>query len=937
MLPTREAPSEFQALADATPALIWVDAADRGRTLVNRAWLEFTGAGPRDDLGGGWRARVHPGDAERCAAVRTAAIAAGEPFELEYRLRRADGRYRWVLDRGAPLGDGTYVGGCLDIDDRHRERERRHLINAVGAAMDTETSVAARRDVFVRTLVDEGFVDLARLVDMADTPRTVAVAATRPEDADVLWGLDPPRRLDQSLIGAGGAQLITVDDAYLAGIAGGERQRAARAALGAHTSVAVPLRARGRMVGLLVTGRVGDSPRLEEDDAALLGEVAQRAAIALDNADLLATERATTRRLELLQQATAALSAAPSPRAVARAAVHQLRELLGTDAVAVWQRRDDDLMLLASAGFRTATEWARLPIALRTPFTDTARDGEPRFITSPDEGRRGYPETWPDVPGYPRLLMLPLRVARERLGAVAVGLPPGELAADDRAVALAIADQCAHALQRAGLLAAESLARRTAEGLADVVSALSGASTPAQVAAVITRHALALGASEAVVVLRAGDQVEVLAGPHSRARVPRDHPLVKAMDSGQPLWLGRSVDDGLPSDAVVPLLLDGHAIGAIGLAFAPSAPRMGPSQRAIIRTVAGQCAQALDRARLHAVEHEVAEVLQRSLLPRELPRLARLAVASRYLAGSADTQAGGDWYDLIPVDDHRVAVAVGDVVGHGPAAAAVMGQLRSALDVLPARRARPRRRAGTPRPVRRPHPGRAGQHLRLRHARLAVRRAALRPRRAPRPYCSSGRTAPATPRRAAGTVLAVVGRPPFAEGSATITPGTSVLLYTDGLVERRDEIVDEGLARLAAAAERHRAADPEVLADRVVEDVLGGTGPPDDVALVVVRLVPAPLAVTLPAVPASLRALRRAITAWATAAGLPDAAVDDLQLAAGEAAANAAEHAYPDTPGHVRRRRCGGRRPARSRCGCATAAGGGPPRPIPASGAAACR
>src|SRR6185503_20257381 len=112
------------------------------------------------------------------------------------------------------------------IDDRHRERERRQLINAVGGAMDTETSVAARRDVFVRTLVDEGFVDLARLVDMVGTPRTVAVAATRPEDADVLWGLDPPRSLDQSLIGAGGAQLITVDDAYLAGIAGAERRSA---------------------------------------------------------------------------------------------------------------------------------------------------------------------------------------------------------------------------------------------------------------------------------------------------------------------------------------------------------------------------------------------------------------------------------------------------------------------------------------------------------------------------------------------------------------------------------------------------------------------------------------------------------------------------------------------------------------------------------------
>ena len=149
----------------------------------------------------------------------------------------------------------------------------------------------------------------------------------------------------------------------------------------------------------------------------------------------------------------------------------------------------------------------------------------------------------------------------------------------------------------------------------------------------------------------------------------------------------------------------------------------------------------------------------------------------------------------------------------------------------------------------------------------------------------------------AGTVLAVVGRPSFVEGSATIAEGTSVLLYTDGLVERRDEVVDEGLARLAAAAERHRNADPDTLADGVVADMLGQADPTDDVALVVVRLVPAPLTVTLPAVPASLRPLRRAVTAWATAAGLPDAAVDDLQLGVGEAAANAAEHAYPDTEG----------------------------------------
>ena len=86
LLPTRDAPPGFQALADATPALIWVDAAAKGRALVNRAWREFTGAGPGDDLGDGWRTRVHPDDVERCTAVRAAAMESGKPFELVVEL-----------------------------------------------------------------------------------------------------------------------------------------------------------------------------------------------------------------------------------------------------------------------------------------------------------------------------------------------------------------------------------------------------------------------------------------------------------------------------------------------------------------------------------------------------------------------------------------------------------------------------------------------------------------------------------------------------------------------------------------------------------------------------------------------------------------------------------------------------------------------------------
>ena len=101
--------------------------------------------------------------------------------------------------------------------------------------------------------------------------------------------------------------------------------------------------------------------------------------------------------------------------------------------------------------------------------------------------------------------------------------------------------------------------------------------------------------------------------------------------------------------------------------------------QAIGRDVTARRQAEVERDRLFRVEHEVAETLQRSLLPRAAPALARLSTATRYLPASTEAQAGGDWYDLMAIGETTVALAVGDVVGHGPRAAAVMGQLRSAL------------------------------------------------------------------------------------------------------------------------------------------------------------------------------------------------------------------------------------------------------------------
>jgi anti-anti-sigma factor len=301
----------------------------------------------------------------------------------------------------------------------------------------------------------------------------------------------------------------------------------------------------------------------------------------------------------------------------------------------------------------------------------------------------------------------------------------------------------------------------------------------------------------------------------------------------------------LSVQVALPLALAGGAIGAIGLRFGTGDPALSADRRAAMLTVAGQCAQALDRARLRQAEREVAEVLQRSLLPRELPTLERLTTAARYLPGARGAQAGGDWYELMQIDDTRVALAVGDVVGYGGKAAAVMGQLRSAL---------------------------AGYLLDGHSPAAALERLDRFARRVDGAlgstctcltldwsdgalcYASAGHLPtlliePDGPRfldEAGGTVLGVVNRPPYREAGTYLTPGTSVLMYTDGLVERREESLPVGLERLAGAAADLGPLAPDPLLTRLLSRMLPGATQTDDVAVLAVRLLPEP-AVPAPA------------------------------------------------------------------------------------------
>lgn len=121
--------SEYVALVEQAPIMIWRADLSMGCDYFNERWLEFTGRTLEQERGNGWAEGVHPEDLPRCLQIYTSSFGARQPFEMEYRLRRRDGAWRWILDRGVPSFDGAgrfagFIGSCIDVTARvEAERE----------------------------------------------------------------------------------------------------------------------------------------------------------------------------------------------------------------------------------------------------------------------------------------------------------------------------------------------------------------------------------------------------------------------------------------------------------------------------------------------------------------------------------------------------------------------------------------------------------------------------------------------------------------------------------------------------------------------------------------------------------------------------------------------------------------------------------------------
>ncbi|MFE3788693.1 SpoIIE family protein phosphatase [Streptomyces goshikiensis] len=293
------------------------------------------------------------------------------------------------------------------------------------------------------------------------------------------------------------------------------------------------------------------------------------------------------------------------------------------------------------------------------------------------------------------------------------------------------------------------------------------------------------------------------------------------------------IEDGMAAWAFLPLIASNRPVGCLVLAY--SHPHtFAPGERAVLTSIAGLIAQALDRARLYDTTHQLAHSLQTGLLPRVLPRIPRFEVTARYLPAARGLDIGGDFYDLIRIDDTTVAAAIGDVQGHNVSAAALMGQVRTAVHASAG--ASPAEvLARTNRLLTDLEPGLFTSCLYV-HIDLAARHAQLASAGHPPPLLRHARGTAEILGLPPGLLLGIDPEASYTAVDVPFAPGSLLALYTDGLVEVPGGDIEEAIgevgALITAAPERRPLGD---LADELIAHSGRGAPRTDDIALLLLR------------------------------------------------------------------------------------------------------
>ncbi|MEV5312420.1 MULTISPECIES: SpoIIE family protein phosphatase [unclassified Streptomyces] len=397
----------------------------------------------------------------------------------------------------------------------------------------------------------------------------------------------------------------------------------------------------------------------------------------------------------------------------------------------------------------------------------------------------------------------------------------------------------------------------TASELADVaVPELADVAAVDLLEAVVEGRPSSLGPAEAAVIralaVRAEGSPEALTAadpPGQVARYGPDRLVTECVRTGRPVLVPHVKDDDLPRIArspeaavllgragvhsylAVPLIARGEVLGALDLKRTGNPLPFGEDDLLLARELAARAAVQIDNARWYQNARDTALTLQRSLLPSHPPVTGGLEVASRYQPAGATIEVGGDWFDVIPLDNGKTALVVGDVMGSGINAAATMGRLRTATNTLASLDL---------------DPARLLEHLDkitegLDHSIATCLYAVHDPRLRQCRIANAGHLPPVRVRAGNGPVLLDlptgaplgVGGVAFSTTVFDLDPGDQLVLYTDGLVETRRHSLDERLDTLLGLLD-----DPERPLDEVCDLLVRTLHHPDnhdDVALLIAR------------------------------------------------------------------------------------------------------
>jgi PAS domain S-box-containing protein len=317
--------------------------------------------------------------------------------------------------------------------------------------------------------------------------------------------------------------------------------------------------------------------------------------------------------------------------------------------------------------------------------------------------------------------------------------------------------------------------------------------------------------------------------------------------------------------------------------------RVSAEDGQLVTALVGHLSLAMQHVRQFEQARDTSLTLQRSMLaPTELPA----GFVARYEPAVSPLEIGGDWYDVLPVGEGRIGVIVGDCVGRGLPAAVVMGQLRASARALLL--------TGT-------EPATMLQQLDSVAAFIpdafctTVFVAILDTRAETLTYSSAGhvpavlaapKSRPQQLTDAQSVPLAVQSDEPRPQAVASLAAGSTLLLYTDGLVERRDESIDDGIARVTEVLAQTIELPIDAVADAMLDRLAPTLGYDDDVAIVLYRHPGSALVIENAAVPALLSDIRHRLADWLRCVSVPETLTADIVLVVNEACSNSAEHAY---------------------------------------------